>query len=159
MESNGFSTATSSGNLVHSALSSEPFLTNSSNSSVKQDTSFHISNSNPSSRFLPNQQFSDSRPLRAASASATLGSASYQNPISMSTCFQKSVPKLQTTEFDGSPLDWIQWFSVFQATIDRSPVIIRKDDTSSIAINWRGKVFNRWVRLQRWPVCPSVESS
>ena len=49
MESNiGFSTATSSGNPVHSALSSELFRANSNNSSVNQDTSFHVSNSNPS---------------------------------------------------------------------------------------------------------------
>ena len=117
MESNiGFSTATSSGNPVHSALSSEPFLANSNNSSVNQDTSFHISNSNPSWRFLSNQHFSD--PL----ASTTLGSASYQNPISMSACFQKSVPKLQAAKFDGNPLHWVKWFSIFQATIDCSPM-------------------------------------
>ena len=93
MESNiGFSTTTSSGNPVHSALSSEPFLANSNNSSVNQNTSFRVANSNPSRRFHQNQRFSD------PSASATLGSASYQNPISMSTCFQKSVPKLQATK-------------------------------------------------------------
>ena len=40
----------------------------------------------------------------------------------MSTCFQKSVPKLQATKFDGNPLDWMKWFSIFQATIDRSPM-------------------------------------
>ena len=117
IESNiGFSTATSSGNSVHSALSSEPFLANSNNSSVNQDTSFRVSNSNPSWRFLSKQQFSD--PL----ASATLDSASYHNPISMSTCFQKSVRKLQATKFDGNPLDWMKRFSIFQAAIDRSPM-------------------------------------
>ena len=117
MESNiGFSTTTSSGNPVHTALSSEPFPANSNNSSVNQDTSFHISNSNPSWRFLPNQQFSDLSP------SSTLGSISYQNPISMSTCFQKSVPKLQATKFDDNPLDWVKWFGNIQATIDRSPM-------------------------------------
>ena len=117
MESNiGFSTTTSSGNPDHTALSSEPFLAKSNNSSVKQDTSFHVSNNNPSWRFLPNKQLSD------PSASATLGSASYQNPISMSTCFQKSVLKLQATKFDGNPLDWMKWFRIFQATIDRSPM-------------------------------------
>ena len=98
------------------ALSSEPFLAFSNNSSVNQDTSYHISNNNSSWIFLPNQQFSD------PSASATLGSASYQNPISMSTCFQKSVPKLQATKFDGSSLDWMNWFDIFQATVDRSPM-------------------------------------
>ena len=112
----GISTATSSGNPVHSALFSEPFLANSNKSSANQDTSFHVSNSNPSWRFLPNQQFSE------PSASATLGSASYQNPISMSTCFQKSEPNLQATKFDGNPLDWMKWFSIFPAAIDRSPM-------------------------------------
>ena len=66
--------------------------------------------------FLPNQQFSD------PSASTTLGSAPYQNPISMSTCFQKSVPKLPATKFVGNPLDCIKWFSIFLPTIDRSPM-------------------------------------
>ena len=112
----GFSTATSSGNPVHSALSSEPFPANSSNSSINQDTSFHVANSNPSRRFPQNQQLSD------PSASATLGSASYQNPISMSTCFQQSVPKLQATKIDGNSLDRMKWFSIFKATIDRSPM-------------------------------------
>ena len=117
MESNiGFSTATSSGNPVHSALSSEPFLANSNNRSANYDTSFHVSNNNPSWRFLPNQQFSD------RSASAKLGCASYQNPISMSSCFQKYVPKLKATKFDWNPLDWMKWISIFQATIDRSPM-------------------------------------
>ena len=56
MESNiGFSTATSSGNPVYSALSCKLFLANSNNSSVNQDTSFHVSNSNPSWRFHSNQ--------------------------------------------------------------------------------------------------------
>ena len=117
MESNiGLSTATSSGNPVNSALSSEPFFAQSNNSSAHQDTSFHVSNSNLSWRFLPNNQFSD------PSASATLGSASYQNPIYMSTCFQNAVPMLQKTKFHGNPLDWMKWFSIFQATIDRSPM-------------------------------------
>ena len=40
----------------------------------------------------------------------------------MSSCLQKSVPKLQATKFDGDPLSWLKWFSVFQATIDRSPM-------------------------------------
>ena len=40
----------------------------------------------------------------------------------MSSCFQKSVPKLQATKFDGDPLGWLKWFSVFQATVDRSPM-------------------------------------
>ena len=112
----GFSTATSSGNRVHRALPSQPFLANSNNSSLNQDTSFHISNSNPSWRFLPNQQILD------PSASATLGSASYQKPISMSTCFQKSVPKLQATKLDGNTLEWMKWLSICQATIDRLPM-------------------------------------
>ena len=117
VESNiGLSTATSSGNSVHSALSLEPFRANSNISSVNQDTSFHISNSNPLWRFLPNQQISD------PSAFATLGSSSYQKLISMSICIQKSVPKLQATKFDDNPLDWMKWFRIFQAPIDRSPM-------------------------------------
>ena len=39
------------------------------------------------------------------------------------TCFQKSVPKLNADHFNGDPLSWMKWFSTFQATIDRSPMI------------------------------------
>ena len=117
MKSNiGLFMATSSGNPVHGSLSSEPFLAHSNNSLVNQDTSFHISNSNPSWRFLPNHQISD------PSAPAILGSASYHSPISMSTWFQKFVPKLQAIKFDGNPLDWMMLLSIFQAKIDRSPM-------------------------------------
>ena len=44
----------------------------------------------------------------------------------MSTCFEKSVPKLQATKIDGNPLDWMKWFSTFPATIDRSPMSLSK---------------------------------
>ena len=42
--------------------------------------------------------------------------------VSMSTCFQKSVPKLNADHFNGDSLSWIKWFSTFQATIDRAPM-------------------------------------
>ena len=41
---------------------------------------------------------------------------------SMSTCFQKSVPKLHANHFDGDPISWMKWYSIFQATIDRAPM-------------------------------------
>ena len=42
----------------------------------------------------------------------------------MSQClfFQKSVPKLHADHFDGDPISWMKWYSIFQATIDRSPM-------------------------------------
>ena len=40
----------------------------------------------------------------------------------MSTFFEKSVPKLKATKFDGNLLDWMKWFSIFQAKIDRLPM-------------------------------------
>ena len=40
----------------------------------------------------------------------------------MSFCFQKLIPKLQTTKFDGDSLSWLKRFSVFQATNNCSPM-------------------------------------
>ena len=40
----------------------------------------------------------------------------------MSTCFQKSVLKLHADHFDGEPLSWMKWYSIFQATTDRAPM-------------------------------------
>ena len=40
----------------------------------------------------------------------------------MSTCFQKSVPKLHADHFDGDPIRWMKWYSIFQATIDKVPM-------------------------------------
>ena len=40
----------------------------------------------------------------------------------MSVCFQKSVPKLHPETFNGDPMKWIKWYSVFKATIDQSPM-------------------------------------
>ena len=62
-------------------------------------------------------------PIRTSQPSFTLPTVGIvpQTPTSMSSFFQKSVPKLQATKFDGDPLSWLKWFSVFQATIDRSP--------------------------------------
>ena len=41
--------------------------------------------------------------------------------VSMSTCLQESVPKLNADHFNGDPLSWMKWFSTFQATIDGAP--------------------------------------
>ena len=41
---------------------------------------------------------------------------------SMSVCFQKSVPKLHAETFNGDPMKWIKWYSIFKATIDQSPM-------------------------------------
>ena len=79
--------------------------------------SFHISH--------PAAQASSSNPpIRTSQPSFTLPTVVIvpQTPTSMSSCFQKSVPKLQATRFDGNPLKWLKWFSVLQATIDRSPM-------------------------------------
>ena len=43
--------------------------------------------------------------------------------VSMSTCFQKSVPKLYVDHFDGDPKSRMKWYSIFQATIDRALMI------------------------------------
>ena len=40
----------------------------------------------------------------------------------MSVCFQKSVPKLHAETFNGDPMKWIKWYSIFKATIDQSPM-------------------------------------
>ena len=63
-------------------------------------------------------------PIRTSQPSFTLPTVGIgpQTPTSMSSCFQKSVPKLQATKFDGDPLSWLKWFIVFQATFDRSPM-------------------------------------
>ena len=42
--------------------------------------------------------------------------------VSMSTSFQKFVPKLHADHFDGDPISWMKWYSIFQATIDRAPI-------------------------------------
>ena len=42
--------------------------------------------------------------------------------VSMSTCFQKSVPKLHADHFDDDPVSWMKWYSIFQATNDRAPM-------------------------------------
>ena len=41
---------------------------------------------------------------------------------STSVCFQKSVPKLHAETFNGDPMKWIKWYSIFKATIDQSPM-------------------------------------
>ena len=41
---------------------------------------------------------------------------------SVSVCFQKSVPKLHAETFNGDPMKWIKWYSIFKATIDQSPM-------------------------------------
>ena len=41
---------------------------------------------------------------------------------SMSVCFQKSVPKLHAETFNADPMKWIKWYSIFKATIDKSPM-------------------------------------
>ena len=40
----------------------------------------------------------------------------------MSTCFQKSLPKLIADHFSGDPLSRRKYFSTFQATTDRTPL-------------------------------------
>ena len=87
-------------------------------------------------------QTSLNQPIRTSQPSFTLPTVGIvpQTPTSMSSCFQKSVPKLQATKFDGDPLSWLKWFSVFQATIDRSPMSsAEKNDSSAIAPDWRSK--------------------
>ena len=42
--------------------------------------------------------------------------------VSVSTCFQKSVPKLHAGHFDGDPTRWMKWYSIFQATVDKAPI-------------------------------------
>ena len=39
---------------------------------------------------------------------------------SMSICFQKSVPKLHPETFNGDPVKWTRWYSIFKAFIDQS---------------------------------------
>ena len=39
---------------------------------------------------------------------------------SASVCFQKSAPKLHAEAFNGDPMKWIKWYSIFKATIDQS---------------------------------------
>ena len=40
----------------------------------------------------------------------------------MSTCIQKNVPKLHADHLDGDPMNWMKWYSIFQATIDKAPM-------------------------------------
>ena len=42
--------------------------------------------------------------------------------VSTSTCFQKSVPKLNADHFNGDALSWMKWLGTFQVTIDRAPM-------------------------------------
>ena len=63
-------------------------------------------------------------PLRNSKLSFTLPTV-LMVPLastSMSACFQKSVPELQSTKIDGDPLNWLTWISVFQATIHHFPM-------------------------------------
>ena len=46
--------------------------------------------------------------------------------VSMSTCFQKSVPKMNADLFNGDPLSWMKWFITFQATIERAQMTSSK---------------------------------
>ena len=40
----------------------------------------------------------------------------------MSTCFQKSKPKLHADHFYGDPMRLMKWYSIFQATFDKAPM-------------------------------------
>ena len=79
--------------------------------------SFHVSHQASQTSFL-------NPPIRSLQPPFTLPTVDIvpQTPTSMSSSFENSVPKLQATKFDGDPLSWLKWFSVFQATIVRSPM-------------------------------------
>ena len=88
------------------SFSTFPFGFQPDSNSLGQNNSFPLTQSNFS--YIPD-------------TSVTQTPFASSHNVSMSTCFQKSVPKLHADHFDGDPLSWMKWYSIFQATIDRAP--------------------------------------
>ena len=89
------------------SFSTFPFGFPTDSNSLEQNNSFPLTQSNFSK--IPN-----------TSVAQTPFASSHN--VSMSTCFQKSVPKLHADHFDGDPLSWMKLYSISQATIDRAPM-------------------------------------
>ena len=56
---------------------------------------------------------------------------------SMSVFVQKSVPKLSAETFNGNPMKWIKWYSIFKATIDQSQMSSAESDPFAITAHRR----------------------
>ena len=108
------SAGTSKNALYRVALCDSNFISAITNGSY---SSFHVTH-------RATQTSSLNPPHRSSQPSFALPTVSIlpQTATSMSICFQKLVPKLQATKLDGDSLNWFKWFSVFQATIDPSPM-------------------------------------
>ena len=106
-------------NVSFSAPSSVLFDSNAAPSSLLNAHSFNWPTPQSifpeTNRKAPNQNF-DHRELLNAESSHQCSNSS------MSVCFQKSVPKLHAETFNGDPMKWIKWYSIFKATIDQSPM-------------------------------------
>ena len=82
-------------------------FTSTDSNSLGQNNSFPLTQ--PSFSNIPN-------------TSVTQMSFAPIHSASISTCFQNSVPKLHADHFDGDPISWMKWYSIFQATFDRAPM-------------------------------------
>ena len=138
------STATSSGNPVHSTFSSEPFLADSNNS-FSQLVHIILCFEQQSIMEIP----SKSTILRSVGVRYT-----WLCLISEPHLHVHLFPKI-CAQVAGNKIWWqsgwldevVQHF--LSHNISFADVITWKDDKSSIAINWRGTIFKRWIQLQR----------
>ena len=106
-------------NISFSAPSSLLFNSNAAPSSLLNAHSFNWPTAQsifPETNRNASNNNSDHRGLLNAESSNQCSTSS------MSVCFQKYVPKLHAETFNGDPMKWINWYSIFKATIDQSPM-------------------------------------